>query len=231
MTETIVITGASRGVGRAIAVRLAGPGFRLVLHGRDPAWLAGTAAEVEARGGRPEVVTGDLGHPSGVAALVDAIGRGGVRVLVNNAGVAVVKPVAEITSEEWDRCMAVGVTAPFLLVKALFDRLAPGASVVNVLSVAARRGFAGWSAYCASKFALEGFSQSLREEFRGRGVRVINIYPTATDTGLWDQIPGEWDRSRMLPPAEVAEAVAFAISRPPDVLVETVEVGDVSGTL
>jgi NAD(P)-dependent dehydrogenase (short-subunit alcohol dehydrogenase family) len=229
--ETFVITGASRGVGRAIAVRLAAPGRRLVLHGRDAAALRGTALEVRAAGSRVRVVIGDLANAGEVAKLAAAAGRGPVRALVNNAGIAVVKPIEDITRDEWERSLAVGVTAPFLLLQALLSRLGPGASVVNVLSVAARRGFPGWSAYCAAKFALEGLSQSVREELRGRGVRVINVYPTAIDTALWDGIPGDWDRSRMIAPAEVAEAVAYALGRPAGVLVETVELGDVSGTL
>lgn len=229
--KTLVVTGASRGVGRAIATRLAAPDYRLVLHGRDRVALAETAHEVAARGSTVESCVGDLARPEDVAALATAVGTGPVEALVNNAGGAVVKPVAEITLDEWQRSLAVGVTAPFLLVQALLPRLGPGASVVNVLSVAGRRGFAGWSAYCASKFALDGFAQSLREEVRGRGVRVINVYPTATDTELWGAVPGTWDRARMIAPSEVAEAVAYAVSRPGDVLVETVVVGHVAGTL
>lgn len=229
--ERIVVTGASRGIGRAIAVRLASAGRELVLHGRDAAALAVTAATVEARGAAVREVTGDLTVAADVDRLLDVAAADAVRVLVNNAGSAVVKPLAEVGLEEWERSLALNVTAPFLLVRGLLPRLAAGSSVVNLLSVAARRGFPGWSAYCAAKFALEGFSQSLREEVRGRGIRVINVYPSATDSGLWDGVAGEWPRERMLDPDRVAAAVAFALEQPPSVLVESIELGHVSGSL
>src|SRR5438552_14443220 len=75
----------------------------------------------------------------------------------------------------------------------------PGSSIVNILSIAAKTGFANWSAYCMSKFALEGFSQSVREELRERKIRVINVYPAATDTNIWNNIEGKWPRERSRP--------------------------------
>jgi NAD(P)-dependent dehydrogenase (short-subunit alcohol dehydrogenase family) len=226
-----LVTGASRGIGRAIAVRLAGPGRELVVAARDREALEETRRLLEARGSAATVVPADLTDPAEVQRLAEVAGRAPLDGLINNAGNAVVKPLAAVTLQEWRDSLAVMVTAPFLLIQALLPRLGPGSSVVNVLSVASRRGFAGWSAYCAAKFAMEGLSQSVREELRPRGVRVINIYPSATDSGLWDRVAGEWPRSRMLSPEEVAEAVAYALDRPAAVLVESVELGDVSGTL
>ena len=228
--ERLLVTGASRGIGRAIAGRLAGAGRELILHGRDPDALAATGRMVEERGGRVSVVVGDLARAGDVMALADAI-RAPLHVVVNNAGSAVVKPLEAITLEEWQASFAVTVTAPFLIAQRLLPLMPSGASIVNVLSVAARRAFPGWSAYCASKFALEGFTLSLREELRSRGVRVINVYPAATRTALWDGIAGEWPRERMLPPEEVAEAVAYALARPAGVQVEAIEVGDLSGAI
>jgi NAD(P)-dependent dehydrogenase (short-subunit alcohol dehydrogenase family) len=88
----------------------------------------------------------------------------------------------------------------------------PGSSIVNILSIAAKTGFANWSAYCMSKFALEGLSQSVREELRDRKIRVINAYPTATDTSIWTHIEGEWPRHKMISPEDVASTVAYAVS-------------------
>jgi NAD(P)-dependent dehydrogenase (short-subunit alcohol dehydrogenase family) len=229
--ERILITGASRGIGRAIAIRLAAPGRELLLHGRDAAALAEVGRRIEEAGAKATVQLADLAVPEQVRALAAAVGNGPLHVLVNNAGGAVVGPVEAITAAEWETSLAVTVTAPFLLVQRLLPFLPPGACIVNVLSIAARRGFAGWSTYCTAKAALEGFSRSLREELRPRGVRVVNVFPAATNTKLWDSVPGTWERKRMLPPEEVAEAVAYALSRPPGVVVETVEVGDVSGPL
>ncbi len=229
--KRIVITGASRGIGRAVAGRLAEPGRELVLHGRDEGALAEVAGLVEARGAAAGVCVADLADPAGVRTLVAAAGTQPLDALVNNAGGAVVKPFEEVGLREWEEGIAVTVTAPLLLVQGLVPLLGRGSSIVNVLSIAARRGFPNWSAYCAAKFALEGLALCLREELRPRGIRVVNVYPAATRTRLWDGIRGSWDRDRMLPPEEVAEAIAFALSRPPASAVESVEVGDVSGPL
>ena len=228
--ERVLVTGASRGIGQAIAARLAGPGREIVLHGRDRDALAATLRLVREREGQGRIVVGDLAQVEGVSALVDAI-EGPLNVLVNNAGGAVVKPLEQITLDEWQRGLAVTVTAPFLLIQRLLPRMPAGAGVVNILSIAARRGFAGWSAYCASKFALEGLTQAVREETRSRGVRIINVYPAATRTAFWDKVAGMWPRDRMIAPAEVADAVAFALERPRGVVVETLEVGDISGAI
>jgi 3-oxoacyl-[acyl-carrier protein] reductase len=227
VSERILVTGASRGIGRAIAERLADPGRDLILHGRDVAALALAEAAVAARGATARIVRGDLAEHETIRHLVAAVGDDALTALINSAGGA----VEAISRAEWDQSLAVGVTAPFLLAQALLPCLAPGSSVVNVLSIGARRGFAGWGAYCAAKFALEGLTQALREELRGRGVRVIGVYPAATDTALWNSVPGVWPRERMLAPAEVAEAIAYALARPPSVLVERVEVGDLTGPI
>jgi NADP-dependent 3-hydroxy acid dehydrogenase YdfG len=107
----------------------------------------------------------------------------------------------------------------------------PGSSVVNILSIAAKTGYPNWSAYCMSKFALEGFSQSIREELRERKIRVINIYPAATDTNIWNKVEGEWPREKMISPQEVAGAVAYALSRPNDLALENITLSSLTGTL
>jgi len=229
--ERIVITGASRGIGRAIAERLAAPGRELVLHSRTTTALVETATAVRSRGATARVVTGNLATVGGVRALAAVVGDAPVRALVNCAGSAVVKKVDEISAEEWERALFLGATAPFLLVKSLLSRLGPGSAVISILSVAARRGFPGWSSYCAAKHALEGFTASLREELRERGVRVINVYPSATDTPLWEGVAGTWPRERMIPPQQVADAVAFALERPDPVAVDAIELGHVSGPM
>jgi NAD(P)-dependent dehydrogenase (short-subunit alcohol dehydrogenase family) len=229
MMERILITGAGRGIGRAIACRLADHGRLLLLHGRDRKALEETARLADAKGASTLIVKSDLSTPAGVDAIVAAVGDQPLKVLVNNAGVAYVAPFENITLEQWQTTLAVNVTAPFLLMQRLLARLAPGAAIVNILSVAATTVFPQWSSYCMSKFALDGFTRAVREELRPRGIRVINIYPAATATGMWDGISGEWSAEAMMPPEEVAEAVAYGLSRPASVLVESIHVGHISG--
>ena len=227
----ILITGASRGIGRAIAETLAGEGRTLFVHGRDQTALQETRAAVEAKGGRAIALTFDLRDAQTVAAMVEHIGPEPLDVLVHNAGIAVVKPYDQVSLDEWLTTLSVNVTAPFILTQKLAPQMQSGASIVNILSVAAKTGFPGWSSYSMSKFALEGFSQAIREELRPRGIRVINIYPAATATDIWDSVEGDWPRDKMMSAQEVADAVSYALSRPANVAVENLTVSSTAGTL
>ena len=142
-----------------------------------------------------------------------------------------VKPFEQITLAEWDILFAVNVTAPFLLTQHLAPKMQAGSSIVNILSIAAKTGFPGWSCYCMTKFALEGFSQAVREEVRPRGIRVLNIYPAATNTEIWNAVAGEWPRERMMLPEEIGDAVAYALSRPAEVAVENIDLLNLTGRL
>lgn len=226
-----LITGASRGIGRAIAEKLAVPDVMLLLHGRDTVALAETCKAVETKCARVVHLVHDLATEKGVCDLIDEVGADPLNLLVNNAGIAVVKPFGEITRIEWEQTVGVNITAPFMLTQHFAPRMPPGSSIVNILSVAAKTGYAGWSAYCMSKFALEGFSQSVREELRDHKIRVINIYPAATATEIWNAVQGEWPREKMMSPEEVAGAVAYALSRPADVGLESVTLKSVAGEL
>ena len=226
-----LITGASRGIGRAIAEKLAGPDVELLLHGRDTVALAEVCKAVEPHCAHVVGLIRDLAALSGVSDLIDQVGKNPLDLLVNNAGIAIVKPFCEITSIEWEQTVGVNITAPFLLMQHFAPHMPPGSSIVNILSIAAKTGFANWSAYCMSKFALEGFSQCVREELRARKTRVINIYPAATDTDIWTRIEGRWPREKMISPHEVASAVAYALSRPADVALENITLSSLTGNL
>jgi 3-oxoacyl-[acyl-carrier protein] reductase len=226
-----LITGASRGIGRAIAEKLATQDAVLLLHGRNTVALAQTRNAVEAHCAKVILLVHDLANPSGVSDLIAEVGKQPIDLLVNNAGVAVVKPFTEITAIEWEQTVGVNITAPFMLTQHFAPRMPPGSSVVNILSIAAKSGFPNWSAYCMSKFALEGLSQSVREELRDRKIRVINVYPAATDTNIWNEIEGNWPREKMISPNEVAGAVAYALSRPEDVALENITLSSLTGNL
>jgi NAD(P)-dependent dehydrogenase (short-subunit alcohol dehydrogenase family) len=226
-----LVTGASRGIGRAIAETLAAPDVALLLHGRDTVALAEVCKSVKPRCGRVVRLIHDLAVSSGVSDLIAAVGSDPLDLLVNNAGIAIVKPFGEITHVEWEQTLSVNVTAPFLLTQRFAPEMPPGSSIVNILSIAAKTGFANWSAYCMSKFALEGFSQSVREELREHKIRVINIYPAATDTNIWNNLDGDWPREKMISPNDVASAVAYALSRPADVVLENISLSNLTGNL
>ena len=226
-----LITGASRGIGRAIAEKLAAEDVTLLLHGRDTVALAETRKGVEAHCSKVIPLIHDLATSAGVSDLIAEVGAQPIDLLVNNAGVAIVKPFGEITQIEWEQTVGVNITAPFMLTQHFAPRMPPGSSVVNILSIAAKTGFANWSAYCMSKFALEGFSQAVREELREHKIRVINIYPAATDTNIWNSVEGNWPREKMISSNDVASAVAYALSQPAEVALENISLSNLTGNL
>jgi short-subunit dehydrogenase len=227
----ILITGASRGIGRAITEKLAAPDVELLLHGRDNVALAEVCQLVQSKAGNVVKLACDLATKAGVCRLIDAVGSAPLNVLVNNAGVAVVKPYTEVTEVEWEQTMGVNVTAPFMLIQHFAPRMSPGSAIVNILSIAAKTAWPNWSVYCASKFALDGLATAIREELREHKVRMINVYPAATDTDIWNAVSGEWPREKMMSATQVADAVAYAINQPPGVSVENITLSNTTGKL
>lgn len=227
--HNVLITGAGRGIGRAIAVRLAAPNRTLFLHGRKREALDETCRLVRSNKATATPLIADIGNDDGIDALVSGLGEGELHVLVNNAGIAHVGPIETMTRRQWEETIAVNITAPILLTQRLLPNIPAGGSIVNILSVAAKTAFPNWTAYCMSKFALDGFSRALREELRPKKIRVITIYPSATATDLWQSIPGDWSTDAMMSPQQVADAVAFALDRPSDVLTESISIGNLSG--
>lgn len=229
--QRYLITGASRGIGRAIADRLSAPDRHLMLHGRDRTALNETATLVKAKGAEASIHVYDLSDAAELEALVRVASHEPLTALINNAGLGLAKPLGEMTMAEWSRVLQVNVTAPFRLIQGIAPLMKPGASIVNILSISAKIAFPNWSGYTASKFAFDGFSKCVREELRPLGIRVINLYPASTDTPIWDVVGGDWPREKMMPPAQVAEAVAFVLERPGDVLVEDITLGNIAGKL
>ena len=226
-----LITGASRGIGRAIAERLSGPDVTLLLHGRDTVALAKVCNSAKTQCAKVVPLIHDLALIAGVRHLIDEVGSEPIDLFVNNAGIAIVKPFTEVTQIELEQTVGVNIVAPFLLMQHFAARMQPGSSIVNILSVAAKTAFPNWSVYCMSKFALDGLSQVVREELREHRIRVINVYPAATDTDIWTTVAGQWPREKMMPPNEIADAVAYALSRPSDVAVENISLSSTTGAL
>ncbi len=214
--KRVIITGAGRGIGRAIACRFAREGDRVVLCSRSMHELRAVADEVAQLGGSGTPITMDVSDPHSIRAAIESAldELGGLDVLINNAGIFAVAPLAELELEPWEHMLRVNLTGPLLVTQAALPALLESRGcVLNISSVAGQQGFPGSSAYCASKYGLRGLSDALREEVRDAGVRVATIYPGGTDTTIFDGVPGDWDRSTMNSPEEVAEVV-WRASRP-----------------
>ncbi len=227
--DRYLITGASRGIGRAIAESLANKNSELLIHGRDKDSLDQTAILIQKKGSNATKIIADISNLEGVEHLIKETGTEPLKVLINNAGIAKTNPLTEITLEEWNRTFFVNVTAPFLLSKGLLPLLKKGSTIVNILSGASKKGYPTFSTYCMSKFAMEGFSQSIREELAPKGIRVINIYPGSVATDIWKGIAGDWDLDSMMTPQVIADAVKYVIDSPSNVQVNDLRLISTSG--
>ena len=206
------VTGGGRGIGRSIALRFAREGALVAVAARTSSQLDAVVAEVEAAGGQAIAAQMNLrDHGSIEAAVYRAVDffGGEMDVLVNNAGIFDVKPFEEVDLATWERFLTVNLTGAFAVTQEALAALreSPRAHIFNVASVAARQGFAGCTAYCATKYGLRGFGDALREDLRESGVRVSTVYPSATDTSIFDGVTGEWDRAAMNQPEDVAEVL------------------------
>lgn len=188
----VMVTGATSGLGRAVALRFASEGIPVAVVGRSEKALRQVTAEVQARNVRAVPLHADLSDTAALTDLVDAAASqlGGVGALVNAAGTDAPGPAEELDLTDWDRVIAVNLTAPFVLARSVMPHMRAGGGglIVNISSVAGRRGWANASAYCSTKFALSGLTQSLAAEGRADGIRVCVLYPgaMATNWGTFD---------------------------------------------
>ena len=226
---SVLVAGATGGIGRAVAEGVASAGGRLHLLSRSADTLASLATSTGGRTWSADL-TDDAEVWSALDALQDTL-RGPPDAIVNAAGAFDLAPFAETSVEMFDRNLAVNLRGPFLVIRALLPAMLERrrGRIVNVGSVAGRRALPGNAAYGASKFGLRGLHEVLVEELRGTGVTATLVEPSATDTRLWDPLSPDGrddlpSRSDMLAPELVAEAVMFALTRPPEVRIPLIQI-------
>ena len=213
--RTVVVTGASRGIGRSLAVRLAAEGASLGICGRDEAALS----ELEEELGTPVVTAAfDLCREEPALEFLDRVraGLGGIDVLINNAGFNPRKaPLAEVATGEFDSIMAVNLRAPFLLMRECArDMKERGAGhVINILSTVCHSDMETMGAYTAAKEGLRALTNVFRKEVLADGIRVTAVYPGGTDTGFRPN-----PRPDYMKPSSVADAVLTALTLPEDLV-------------
>ena len=224
--QIALVTGASRGLGRATAARLAEAGARVIVHyssSRDAA--DNLVADIRSKGGQADAVAADLAAADGAHVLAQAVKDLGVTsldIIVANAGVAHLATIEEETVEEFDRQFAVNVRAPFFLVQQLLPVLSEGARIILLSSVVARAAFDGTAAYSATKGAVEVLTRNFAKELGPRGIRVNAIAPGAIDTDMAQAFLGteegrEYIKNlqalkRIGQPDDIADAVLFLAS-------------------
>ena len=235
--KVAVITGGSRGIGFAIARALAGERCDVVITSRNAAELERRAAEL-----RKEVHDGaaivpipcDVRSPESVGALFQSVGQrfGKVDVLVNNAGISQpATPLEETTLELWQAVMETNLTSVFLCSRAALPLMQAGGTIINNLSAAAKQLFPQYYAYTAAKTGALGFTLSLREELKPRGIRVTALLPGATNTDIWQQIMPDAPREGMIDVESIAQAVLYAVLLPAKVNLSEISLDPAAGAV
>ena len=220
--KTAVITGASHGLGRAVAFKLAALGARAALIARRPDPLNQTAAAIREQGGEASVYPCDVSDSSRVRETAAQIQNafGAIHILINNAGIPAPREFEETGFDDWDQVIGVNLSGVFYLTRALWDSLksADSACVINISGTAGLRG-GGSPAYGSSKFGLTGLNYAIANAGADHNIRSTILYPGGMDTG-WRGAPiGVAPRSESMDPNTVADMIAHLVTSPPEFVV------------
>ena len=223
-----LVTGASRGIGRAIALALGEAGADVALTARRESELKELAGRIQGMARRAPVFPADLLRPGDIRALAEAVERefSRVDILINNAGVAILRPAVELSEKEFEETIELNLTSVFRLTRLLLPRMLRRrrGHIVMIASTAALRGFAGGTAYAAAKFGLNGFAQSLFYETRSSNLRVTTIYPSSVNTDMMRQSGLAGHEERMIQPVDIARAVVAALQADDRATLKEIEV-------
>jgi len=219
-----IISGASRGIGRAIATRLARENHFVLLLARNSEEISELELEIDSAGGKALSFAVDVSNEKQVNEVVDQAIRdfGRIDNVINNAGIGIFKEVENLTEDEWTRVMDVNVKGSFLLTKAVLPHMKSAGSghIIGIASDVSKRTFAEGSLYCASKYAQHAFFEALRREVRSKGIKVSVIYPGLVDTFFHEGDPGQPHRAQYLQPLDIADAVSYVLNAPRHVIID-----------
>lgn len=227
MTKKItIISGASRGIGRAVSLRLAHEDHFVIILARNAEEIGELEHEIDEAGGKALSFVCDITDKKQVDEAVGQVLRDFKRIdcLINNAGMGIFKSADALTPEDWDRVMDVNVKGSFLLTNAVLPAMkASGAGhILGIASDVSKRTFATGSLYTASKYAQHAFFESLRREVRSLGIKVSVIYPGLVDTYFHGVAQGEAGQAKFLHPEDIAAAVSYVLNAPPHVLIDEI---------
>jgi len=214
--KVAIVTGASRGIGRAISVALAQETATVVLAARSIQQLQITAEQVTKAGGEARIVHVELTEEKSIRNLIQVTGEklGRLDILVNNAGVTHSAELEQTSTEDWQRCISINARAPFILCREALPILkkSQAAHIINIASVVGVKGYPLQSAYTASKHALRGMTISLAEELRGSNIRVHLLCPGGVDTDMVDSVRPDIAKDELIKPEEIAELVLYLVT-------------------
>ena len=215
--KTAIVTGASKGIGKAIALKLASLNYAMVVVGRNEKHLAAIKVTIEGMGSLCLTLAVDLCEEETPDIIVRrTLARfGRIDLLVNNAGLAHSAPISETDIETWNKIFKVNARAPFFLCKAVipFLKKSENPIIINISSVVGFKGYAGQAAYASSKHALNGFTKVLAKEVQKDGIKVHIISPGGVNTEMVQEMRPDIDPEQLIQPEEIAELVQFLVTR------------------
>ena len=231
-TKTALVTGASRGIGFGVALRLAQDGIKTAIVGRDQIRIEQAAKKItEISGTQTLAIVGDVSSWSDCVSAVDQVVQkfGSIDVLVPNAGIGIIGSVEESDPADWAHMMEVNYLGTAHIVKAALPTMKKqgAADVIAIVSAGGTKGYPEWSGYCATKWAVMGFMDSFAQEVIAHGIRATTLCPGGVDTTFWDDLnkdinrSGSEGRSKLMAPADVAELVALQVNLPRNVMLKS----------
>jgi len=232
--KVAIVTGASRGIGRAISIALAREAATLVLAARSIQKLQETADRITKAGGRAEIAVTELTKEESIKTLVKLTSEkfGRLDILVNNAGVTHSAKLEETSTEDWQRCIQVNARAPFILCREALPLLkkAEAGYIINIASVVGVKGYPLQSAYTSSKHALRGMTISLAEELRGSNIRVHLLCPGGVDTDLVQKVRPDIKKDELMQPEEIAELVLYLVTHKGNAVIDELHIRRAAST-
>jgi NAD(P)-dependent dehydrogenase (short-subunit alcohol dehydrogenase family) len=233
-SKVAIVTGASRGIGRAVSVALAQEAATVVLAARSIQKLQETADKVTEVGGKAEIVVNELTEEESIKNLVKVTGEKFSRldILVNNAGVTHSAKLEQTATEDWERCMQINARAPFILCREALPllRKSQAGYIINIASVVGVKGYPLQSAYTSSKHALRGMTISLSEELKGSNIRVHLLCPGGVDTELVQKVRPDIKKDELMQPEEIAELVLYLVTHKGNAVIDELHIRRVTST-
>jgi len=231
-SKLAIIAGASRGIGATIAKELSENGFIVLLLARNVEGLNHVAGYIQAEGGAAHALAVDIASEEGVDKVAQFVKNfdGELTLLVHSAGIAKVNTIEHLSLDDWQQTLRNNITGPFLLTQKMLPFLKAGSQIIFINSISGKKTFSEWGAYSVSKFGLRALANTLRAELAERRIRVTSIFPAAVNTTMHNALPFDWDRTKMMKAADIAQAVLYCIKQGPHIQISEIDLENIAGT-